>query len=65
METKSKPKKMKETATKTKPTGQNYLVPPHLVEWARGQARARCLATGGEPWTWSMVIRDTLEAAAK
>jgi len=50
---------------RTKPDlGQNYRVPPALVAWAKAQATKRCKATG-EPVTWSQIIRETLEAAAK
>ncbi len=53
------------TKTRAKPDlGQNYRAPAHIVVWAKAQATKRCRATG-EPVTWSQIIRETLEAAAK
>jgi hypothetical protein len=51
--------------SRTKPDlGQNYRVPAQIVAWAKAQATKRCKATG-QPVTWSQIIRETLEAAAK
>lgn len=52
------------SVTKTRrDTGQNYRVPPHLVEWARHEAKKRCKATG-RPVNWSHIVREALQAAA-